>query len=53
METCCEWNTKNICVMVTPQFLFKKVMPMIFEVNNTAEDITRRETCKRPCKENW
>jgi hypothetical protein len=29
--------------MVTPQFLFKKVMPMIFEVNNIAEDITRRE----------
>lgn len=25
--------------MVTPQFLFKKVMPMIFEVNNIAEDI--------------
>jgi hypothetical protein len=28
-------------------------MPMIFEVNNTAEDITRRDTRKRPCKENW
>jgi hypothetical protein len=37
----------SVCVIVTPPFLFKNVMPMILEVNNIADDIKRRERYTR------